>query len=44
MMNEARDNVVMMRRFKSKAEAEAMRERNLQHFCYWLIDAFKQAD
>jgi hypothetical protein len=41
MSDQAR--VVMVRKFKSRADADAARERNLQSFCYWLIDNFKKA-
>jgi hypothetical protein len=44
MSDQARNNLVMVRKFKNKDDADAARDRNLQHFCYWLIDNFKQVN
>ena len=42
-MSETRDNVVMVHKFKSKAEADAVRERKLQHFLLFSIHRHLQA-
>jgi hypothetical protein len=37
-----RDNVVVVRKFKNKAEADAVRERRCTEFMYAIIDMFRQ--
>jgi hypothetical protein len=40
--DDPRNNIIQVRKFKNKADADAVRERTLQHFVYRVIDTLKK--